>query len=183
MDPGDKIRLQLLSLYLHSLRVPELENLPYHTSTDSVYKFDVFAINPEWEEDIGCEGAVNRELEVRLGSRAKGPIRLTERGPGLNCVVDVLGKYLTEFPKSIILQKWVSDLMESAKTVYEEAGIPVCAVSIGHRGSQSLNDITASPAERCDGSESETDRVRVGVCYHNQSWQRCHLYCEDTKRR
>lgn len=128
MDPGDKIQLQLLCLYLHNLWVPELENLPYHTLTGSVYKFDIFAIDPEWEEDIGHESAMNRELEVRLGSHAKGPIQLTEWGPGLNCIVNMLDNYLTEFPKSIILQKWVSDLMESAKTAYKEAGIPVCAV-------------------------------------------------------
>ena len=80
MDPGDQIQLQLLSLYLCNL--PELENLPYHPLTELAYKFDVFAVDLEWQEDIGCEGAANRELEIRLGSRAKGPILLTEWGPG-----------------------------------------------------------------------------------------------------
>ncbi|KAF8119348.1 hypothetical protein EV363DRAFT_1199666 [Boletus edulis] len=125
MDLTDTELLHLLRLYLENL--PE-RHLPYCSLAESNYRFHVFAIDPEWEEDIGMEGAANRELEVRLGSRAKGPIVLTERGPGLSSIVDVLAKYLTKFPSSAILKKWVSDLIESAKGAYEEANVPVCAI-------------------------------------------------------
>ncbi|KAF8427658.1 hypothetical protein L210DRAFT_3652517 [Boletus edulis BED1] len=122
MDLTDTELLHLLRLYLENL--PE-RHLPYCSLAESNYRFHVFAIDPEWEEDIGMEGAANRELEVRLGSRAKGPIVLTECGPGLSSVVDVLAKYLTKFPSSAILKKWVSDLIESAKGAYEEANVPL----------------------------------------------------------
>ncbi|KAF8131224.1 hypothetical protein EV363DRAFT_1399018 [Boletus edulis] len=122
MDLTDTELLHLLRLYLENL--PE-RHLPYCSLAESNYRFHVFAIDPEWEEDIGMEGAANRELEVRLGSRAKGPIVLTERGPGLSSIVDVLAKYLTKFPSSAILKKWVSDLIESAKGAYEEANVPL----------------------------------------------------------
>ncbi|KAG6369202.1 hypothetical protein JVT61DRAFT_15633 [Boletus reticuloceps] len=102
---------------LHLLRTSPIAPSPSQI-TGSIH---VFAIDPEWEEDIDMEGAANRELEVQLGSRAKGPIILTEHGPGLNSIVDVLANYLTKFLSSAILKKWVSDLIESANGAYEEA--------------------------------------------------------------
>ncbi|KAF8415448.1 hypothetical protein L210DRAFT_3657467 [Boletus edulis BED1] len=103
MDLTDTELLHLLRLYLENL--PE-RHLPYCSLAESNYRFHVFAIDPEWEEDIG-------------------PIVLTERGPGLSSIADVLAKYLTKFPSSAILKKWVSDLIESAKGAYEEANVPL----------------------------------------------------------
>ncbi|OAX43105.1 hypothetical protein K503DRAFT_234281 [Rhizopogon vinicolor AM-OR11-026] len=39
------------------------------------------------------ESAINRELEVRFGSRANG-LKLVERGPETEAVVDVLEKWI-----------------------------------------------------------------------------------------
>ena len=41
--------------------------------------FAPFPIDLEWEEDIGWEGAINRELEVRPGSRTSGQCTLWDR--------------------------------------------------------------------------------------------------------
>ncbi|KAG6369201.1 hypothetical protein JVT61DRAFT_15632 [Boletus reticuloceps] len=117
MDLADTKLLHLLHLYLESLLEGQL---PYCSLTESNYTFHIFAIDLEWEEDIGREGVV----EAQLGSHVKGPIVLTEQDPGLSSIVDVLGKYLTEFPGSAILKKWVSDLIESAKVACEEANVP-----------------------------------------------------------
>ncbi|KAG6372922.1 hypothetical protein JVT61DRAFT_6952 [Boletus reticuloceps] len=122
MDLTDTELLYLLRLYLENLPG---RHLRYCSLAESNYRLHVFAIDPEWEEDIDMEGAANRELEVRLGSCAKGPIILTECGPGLSSIVNVLANYLTEFPSSAILKKRVSDLITSAKGAYEEAHVPL----------------------------------------------------------
>jgi hypothetical protein len=57
--------------------------------TFSRYHFQDFAPDPDWIETIGTvEGAINRELEVRLGTRANGPIEFVERGPSVEALVD-----------------------------------------------------------------------------------------------
>lgn len=73
--------------------------------------FHIFGLDPEWEQDVGREGAANRELEVGLDRRSKGPVVVTARGPSLSVIVDVLAKYLAEFPSCGILKKWVSDVI------------------------------------------------------------------------
>lgn len=113
--------LAQLRLYLQNLP----ENLPLPASGQSIYGFEDFAPDAEWLEDIGEEGAVNRQLEILLGSRAKGPIRLKERGPSICAVTDVLDKYIARHPTSVILQKWVSDLTDSAVLAYESAHVYV----------------------------------------------------------
>jgi hypothetical protein len=55
----------------------ELHKLPnslaVKSSEDSRYDFQGFEPDPGWVENIGTvEGAVNRELECRLGLRANG---------------------------------------------------------------------------------------------------------------
>ncbi|KAG6372921.1 hypothetical protein JVT61DRAFT_6951 [Boletus reticuloceps] len=107
MDLADTKLLHLLRLYLKGL--PEGQ-LPYCSLTESNYTFNIFAIDPEWEEDIGREGVV----KARLAAVQKDQFS----------IVDVLGKYLTKFPGSAILKKWVSDLIESAKVACEVANVP-----------------------------------------------------------
>jgi len=80
MDPEERnTKLNQLSLYLRQLP-PSLAIL----NSFSCYNFQDFAPDPDWVEKIGTiEGAVNRELEVRLGMRANGPIEFVERGPAV----------------------------------------------------------------------------------------------------
>jgi hypothetical protein len=49
--------------------------------------------DPDWIQDAGEEAATNRELEVILGSRAKGLV-LPERGPGIVTLANVLGNFI-----------------------------------------------------------------------------------------
>jgi hypothetical protein len=111
MDPSVKKNIAQLRIYLNNLS----QKIPNPPPGTSKYNFGQFSPSPEWVTDIGEEHAVNRELEVRLGSRAKGPVKLLESGPGISAVSDVLEKYLSKYPKSVLLEKWLSDLLESAR--------------------------------------------------------------------
>ncbi|KAG0707976.1 hypothetical protein DFH29DRAFT_773716, partial [Suillus ampliporus] len=95
-----------------------LEALPMHIpvplAAESRYKFSDFSTDAEWAADIGEAGAVNRELEVRFGSRVDG-LKLTERGPEIEAVIDVLETWIEKCPGDIILEKWVHDILEAAQ--------------------------------------------------------------------
>jgi hypothetical protein len=120
MDPSVKTDLEKLRLYLSNL--PATLPLQPANSPDNL-KF--FAPDTEWVNDIGEEGAVNRQLEISLGTRAFGPIKLKARGPGVVALADVLDRYLEKHPKSVILQKWLTDMIGSAVSAYESAGLQV----------------------------------------------------------
>ena len=79
MDLATQKDVRTLQVYLHSL--PKTLPLPQ----TSQYDFSTFAPDPEWMADVGEEGAVNRELEIRLGSRASGPVVLRECGETCGC--------------------------------------------------------------------------------------------------
>ncbi|KAG8216573.1 hypothetical protein J3R82DRAFT_6754 [Butyriboletus roseoflavus] len=118
MDSETNIKLHKLKVYLDKLP----DSIPFVNELETDYGFAYFGIDPQDEEDIGVEGAINRQLEIRLGHRHNGPIQLKERGPGLTGVVPVLDKYLSQLPGSIILKKWVDDLIDSAELAYRQAG-------------------------------------------------------------
>jgi hypothetical protein len=121
MDSGTQSKLNKLQIYLDHLP----DSLPFRGSAESDYGFDFFGIRDEDEEDLGLEGAVNRQLEVRLGHRNNGPAKFKERGPGLSSVVTVLENYLKDLPGSVILMKWLDDLICSAQQAFENAKHPV----------------------------------------------------------
>jgi len=85
-------------------------------------------LDDEKIEDYGPIGALNRELEVRMGQHNKGPISFKECGPSLNAVTNVLGGYLDQYhesPETVLLVKWVDDLTIAAAAALKSAGIPV----------------------------------------------------------
>ena len=126
MDAETKYKLHKLRVYLDNLP----DSLPFREEAESDYAFHYFGFGNSDEEDYGLEGAVNRQFEVRLGHRRDGPVGLKERGPGLSAVIIVLENYLTELPKSVILKKWVDDLILSAHQVFENAKHPVSCISV-----------------------------------------------------
>jgi hypothetical protein len=120
MNLSIKAEINKLRLYLSHLPA----TLPCQPS-DSAYSFKFFAPDKEWVADIGLEGAVNRQLEIMLGSRAFGPIQLKERGPGVVALADILEQYLEKFPGSVVLEKWLTDMIGSAVSAYESAELQV----------------------------------------------------------
>ena len=122
MDSAAKKDIAQLRLYLNSLS----NSIPVPKPGESQYDFQHFAPDPEWVEDIGEEHAVNRELEVRLGSRANGPVELKEKGPSISSLADILEKYLTQYPNSVLIRKWLVDILESATLVFVPCHGEVC---------------------------------------------------------
>ncbi|KAG1752554.1 uncharacterized protein EDB91DRAFT_1293232 [Suillus paluster] len=119
MDCETRNKLQLLSLYLQNLP----ETIPYADPSSPQYSFD---FNDEKINDYGPIGALNRELEVRMGQRNKGPISFKECGPSLNVVTNVLGDYLDQYhesPETVLLIKWVDDLTIAAVAAFKSASI------------------------------------------------------------
>jgi hypothetical protein len=117
----DPTSLAILSCYLKNL--PDALPVSGEKSTTR-YDFQKWEISPDEIADYGEEGSVNRRLELAFGSREKGDLVLTERGPGLEAVVAVL----EEQKHSAIMEKWVTDLTTAAKNVYVNSKVPVsCA--------------------------------------------------------
>ncbi|KAF8233017.1 hypothetical protein L208DRAFT_1396303 [Tricholoma matsutake] len=106
---------------LHSclLRLPK--SLPL-ASEISQYNFSHFSPYPDWIEDAGEEAATNRELEVILGSRAKGLV-LPECGP----------KFIYSFPNSVLPLLWLTDITKAAETAIVTTGMQVCSGVIINR--------------------------------------------------
>ena len=123
MDAETKDKLHRLRIYLHHL--PDC--LPFKPMAESNYGFHSFSTEQEDEEDIGLEGAINRQLEIRLGHRNNGLV-LKERGPGLVSIVLVLENYLNQLPTSVILQKWVDDLISAARQLFKQGNHPVSVI-------------------------------------------------------
>ncbi|KAG1842225.1 hypothetical protein F4604DRAFT_1938953 [Suillus subluteus] len=81
---------------------------------ESKYNFSDFSLDADWTAEIGEAADVNRELEARFGSRAGG-LKIVERGPEPEAVVDVLETWIKKYPGDILLEKWVYDTLEAAR--------------------------------------------------------------------
>ena len=116
-------RCAYLRILIHDL--PETLPTPPNTSY-------AIHLDPDWVEDVGHVGALNRALEATVGQRAKGPIVFRERGVGLCGVVDTIENILDNHcgnTGDVILYKWIDDLMESAMKACgrsEETSLAVC---------------------------------------------------------
>src|SRR6267154_5193905 len=110
---------QLVELRLCLKALPT--DIPVPLAAESKYKFSDFTPDAEWAADIGEAGAVNRELEVKFGNRVDG-LKLIERGPETEAVVDVLETWIEKCPGNIILEQWVNDILEAARGAILAAG-------------------------------------------------------------
>lgn len=76
--------------------------------------------------------AINNTLETTFGFKARsegdGILTITERGPGICAVVDVLELYQRSVrnPEDAILTKWIDDLRAGVEKAYRSAGVEVC---------------------------------------------------------
>jgi hypothetical protein len=129
MNPKSRdSKLKRLDLYLRGLPSSLAIN-----ETFSRYNFAHFSLDPDWVEAIGSiEGAVNRELEVRLGTRANGPIEFVEWGPQVEALVGVLDHYSTQFPHDALLAAWIDDSLAGVIHTYSKANTPVSMQFMKH---------------------------------------------------
>jgi hypothetical protein len=119
------LKNQLAELRLCLAALPA--EIPIPKESESKYKFSHFSPDAEWAADIGEAAAVNRELEVRLGSRVDG-LKLVERGPEMEAIVHVFETWTKKFPGDVILEKWVDDTLEAARGLILAAGKAVSQI-------------------------------------------------------
>ena len=103
-------KFKQLKLYLQAL--PEALPLVDIADQDAkVNRLLTFTIDEEWVQDVGEEGAVNREIEVALQQflprNDAGIFYITQRGKGIEELATVLKYWITKLPKSTILQSWL----------------------------------------------------------------------------
>ena len=84
------------------------------------HNFTSFAPGPEEVETHGMDGAFNRALELSFGSPHAAAIKFKDRSPGLVAVVDQLQKFTSQFPSNMVLQKWITDLIDCAKRGHDD---------------------------------------------------------------
>jgi hypothetical protein len=79
----------------------------------------MFSIDEEWVQDVGEEGAVNREIEVALQQflprNDAGIFYIIQRGKGIEELATVLEYWVMKLPESIILQSWLKSSINSAE--------------------------------------------------------------------
>ncbi|KAG1724896.1 uncharacterized protein EDB91DRAFT_1062575 [Suillus paluster] len=118
---------------------------------ESKYKFSDFSPDAEWIAEIGEAAAINRELEVRLGSRVNG-LKLVERGLEMEAIVHVFETWTKKYPGDIILEKWVNDTLEAARGLILAAGkalpVPASKLSSMEKKPVKVNHTTQIP-EKC----------------------------------
>ncbi|KAG1827904.1 hypothetical protein EV424DRAFT_1555001 [Suillus variegatus] len=143
MQPNLKDRLAELRQYLKALP----SNIPI--PKESTYNFSNFSPDLDWTAEIGEAAAVNRELEVRFGSRAGG-LKMVERGPETEAVVDVLETWIKKYPGDILLEKWTYDILEAARGLILAAGntLPVLDVEVDSMKHKPVNVNNHQPEKR-----------------------------------
>jgi hypothetical protein len=107
-----------LKAYLEALP----ETLPLPSNDSKINRLLNFSLDEDWVNDVGVEGALNREIEAALGDflprNNDGIFFIKERGPAIEELADILEIYhgpecLLE--GSAILNKWLKDAIASAK--------------------------------------------------------------------
>ncbi|KAB5587844.1 hypothetical protein CTheo_8714 [Ceratobasidium theobromae] len=112
--PPSEVKLLLTELEALLAALPS--SLPVVVASESRYSALIgFTPDLELVEDIGEVGAVNTALERMFGHRKDG-LKIFECGKSIESIVSVLEKYLKRYPGDIILQKWLIDLVTSARS-------------------------------------------------------------------
>jgi hypothetical protein len=111
-------KFKQLKLYLQAL--PEALQLVDTADQDAkINRLLTFSIDKEWAQDVGEEGAINREIEVTLQQflpRNNARIfYITQQGKGIEELATVLEYWVTKFPESNILQSWLKSSIDSAE--------------------------------------------------------------------
>ncbi|KAG1856713.1 hypothetical protein F4604DRAFT_1685363 [Suillus subluteus] len=125
---------------------------------ESKYKFSNFTLDAEWTADIGEAAAVDRELEVRLGSRVNG-LKFVERGPEMEAIVHVFETWAKKFPGDVILEKWVNDTLEAARGLILAAGKAPCHLASDPTGEKNMFGALPAVAVTSHGHGQELDNT------------------------
>jgi hypothetical protein len=135
-------KITLFKVNIMDLHIPELNNfcklfknlphaLPCPSEVNSDYPFLPFEIDDAVLQHTN--GAVVHAVSELLWAIfvADRELLILEHGPSICAIVDVFGKYLSEYPNSAILCRWVTNIGNAAKKVYKSHGIIVSYPSFG----------------------------------------------------
>ncbi|KAG8749682.1 hypothetical protein FRC11_011098, partial [Ceratobasidium sp. 423] len=101
-----------------------LSGLPLPTNDPPLLDFRHYAPSEGALEKVeSINGAVNAGLESILGLKVQGII-LTESGPGVVALADLLEKYVRMFPDGAVLQLWGPAILTAAENAYNAAEKP-----------------------------------------------------------
>lgn len=99
--------------------------LPILPLKDSQYARLREGLDDEKIEDMGLHAAANRHLELCFPSGSHIQMdpripRITERGPAVEAIIPFLREYYSDHPAMRYMDKWVLDLTEGAKYIYNK---------------------------------------------------------------
>ncbi|KAH9853573.1 hypothetical protein C2E23DRAFT_821885, partial [Lenzites betulinus] len=148
------------------------ETLPCPAFSEN-FPFVGFQVDPEDVDMVGTvSGAINRALELAFGweARSKGTLPITERGPGVCALVEVLKLYqeACDNPESdAILLKWIDDIRAGAEEAYRLANCPFPPQGLeaahethGSAGSSAAMKLPSKKRKRATSEwESDDDEV------------------------
>ncbi|KAG8704015.1 hypothetical protein FRC11_010288 [Ceratobasidium sp. 423] len=102
-----------------------LSGLPLPTNDPPLLDFHHYAPSEGALEKVELiNGAVDADLESILGLKVQG-ITLTESGPGVVALADLLEKYVRMFPDDAVLQLWGPAILTAAENAYNAAKKPL----------------------------------------------------------
>ncbi|KAL0562978.1 hypothetical protein V5O48_019100 [Marasmius crinis-equi] len=123
------LKLTYLRHYLKAL--PSSLNRPQRGELPK-FPFETFRIDRNEVQDKGTVGAVNEGFKRIFGWETRmtgnGILKITERGPSINAVADLLEGYIKENPNTDgqpdgVLMKWVEDITEGCIQAIKDAGL------------------------------------------------------------
>ncbi|KAG8795009.1 hypothetical protein FRC12_019092 [Ceratobasidium sp. 428] len=133
------------------------DSLPVLDVTASVYTPLIgFPPNPELFEDRGEVGAVNTAFKRMFGPQIGG-LKIVERGKCIKLFPGILEHYLKKYPGDIIIQKWLTDAVSSARLLVSSIFYIYMAPNSLH--SILSGDISSSSIEIGDRSLEDDDFV------------------------
>ncbi|GAB1523767.1 hypothetical protein RhiTH_006917 [Rhizoctonia solani] len=115
-------------------------------------------------------GAVNANLENILGLKVQG-ITLTESGPGIAALADLLEKYIGMFPDDSVLQLWCPAILSAAESAYNASNKPLPIRKTTHTASSKapLPAFSPSKGSRKQAAPTETvDKSHLGALVTSQ---------------
>ncbi|QRW15694.1 hypothetical protein RhiXN_03695 [Rhizoctonia solani] len=115
-------------------------------------------------------GAVNADLENILGLKVQG-ITLTESGPGIAALADLLEKYIGMFPDDSVLQLWCPAILSAAESAYNASNKPLPIRETTHTASSKapLPAFSPSKGSRKRAAPTETvDKSHLGALVTSQ---------------
>ena len=149
-------KFKQLKLYLQALPLA----LPLVDAADEnakINRFLAFSVDEEWVQDVGEEGAVNREIEVALQQflprNDSGIFYITQRGQGIEALANVLEYWVMKLPDSSMLHSWLKSSIDSAEK---------CILKYG--GEVSIHFGYWINMRACESVYSTASRVRGYTC-------------------